>query len=74
MENNRIKSGMWDRVSGPDTDFTKKDRTEANKKTKENKHFIDACSDAGVDPTKRQASKWNHKKGKAYKIKNNIRM
>jgi len=70
----KFKNGLWDRVTGPNTDVTNKDRAETNKKTKENKHFIDACSEAGVDPTTRQASKWNHKKGKAYKTKNNIRM
>jgi hypothetical protein len=29
--------------------------------------FISACGKVGIDPTKRQASKWRNKKGKAYK-------
>ena len=28
--------------------------------------FIKACGDSGIEPTKRQASKWLMKKGKAY--------
>lgn len=33
-----------------------------------NPEFVKACQRAGVDPTTRQASKWNNKKGKAYKV------
>lgn len=30
-------------------------------------NFVAACEAAGVDPTKRQASKWRRKEGKAWK-------
>ena len=32
-----------------------------------NEQFKKACADAGVEPTKRQASKWRSKRGLAYK-------
>ena len=32
-----------------------------------NKEFRDACARAGVEPTRRQASKWRMKKGLAWK-------
>lgn len=39
-----------------------------NKKfAKENTIFIEACERVGIQPTKRQASKWLNKKGKAFK-------
>lgn len=33
------------------------------------KDFIEACKRAGVDNTRRQASKFKNKKGLAYKVK-----
>lgn len=36
----------------------------------ENKEFQDACSKADIPPTKRQAQKFRHKKGKAWKSRN----
>jgi len=68
-----MKNGIWQRVCGPDADPFNKDRAKANQATKINPAFQAACSEAGVEPTKRQASKWNHKKGAAYKTKNHIR-
>jgi hypothetical protein len=32
--------------------------------------FIRACEIAGVEPTKRQASKWHNKKGRAFIFRN----
>ena len=63
---------QWDRVQGPDLDTGKKQRAERNKSIMADKIFLDACANAGIEPTKRQASKWNSKKGKAYKEKNII--
>jgi len=63
---------QWDRVHGPDLDTGKKQRAERNKSTMADKIFLDACINAKIEPTKRQASKWNSKKGKAYKEKNII--
>jgi len=34
--------------------------------------FIKACGDSGIEPTKRQASKWLMKKGKAYAEANHV--
>ena len=34
---------------------------------KENIRFKDACSKVGIEPTKRQASKWRNRKGLAYR-------
>jgi len=42
--------------------------TETNKKfAAENQEFRSACEAASIEPSKRQASKWRNKKGKAYK-------
>ena len=35
--------------------------------SKTDKRFVEACEDAEVKPTVRQASKWRRKKGKAWK-------
>jgi len=34
---------------------------------KNDKNFLEACRAATVEPTRRQASKWLNKKGRAYK-------
>jgi len=68
-----MKNGLWQRVCSLDADPFNRDRAKANQATKINPVFIDACSKAGIDPTTRQASKWNHKKGAAFKTKNHIR-
>jgi len=57
---------LWDRVTGPDLDPGNKKRAERNSATMKNLMFLDACLRASIEPTKRQASKWNRKKGKAY--------
>jgi hypothetical protein len=41
-------------------------RADANKTTLESGNFKKACERAGVEPTKRQASRWNRKCGAAY--------
>lgn len=42
-------------------------RMRTNKEyAKDNKEFKDACEKVGVEPTKRQASKWRMNKGKAF--------
>jgi len=45
-------------------------RAEATKATLESGRFQKACGVAGVDVTKRQASKWNRKRGAAYAYRN----
>lgn len=37
------------------------------KLAKEPGNFISACGKAGIQPTRRQLSKWNRKRGLAYK-------
>ena len=59
------KNHQWKRVvSTPDITA---ERREKNKNTKESRIFQQACESVGIEPTKRQASKWNNKKGLAYK-------
>ena len=46
-------------------------RSLRNSKTLKSSEFLTACAKVGVEgipPTKRQASKWNNKKGAAYKF------
>jgi len=46
---------------------TLKDQITNSKFSQTNTTFIDACQEAGVQPTARQASKWRNKCGAAYK-------
>lgn len=56
------KFPQWGRL-----DNTEKLRREAaNSAVLNSKPFLEACQKTGVEPTRRQASKWNNKKGKAY--------
>jgi len=58
---------MWDRVSGKDLDPKNAIRAERNKNTMRDETFLDACKAVNVEPTKRQSSKYNNKKGMAYR-------
>ena len=58
---------QWDRVTGADLNPNKKALAERNKSTLTNPVFIKACEAVNIPPSKRQASKWNNKMGKARK-------
>jgi len=58
----------WRRVFGPDLDPTNKPKAAKNKAVLQSEVFITACERAKIDPTKRQASKWNRKTGLAYQL------
>ena len=62
-------SGTWPRVTGPDLDQNNLKRKAKNKAVRESEIFIEACKNAGVEPTKRQSSKWSNGKGLALKMK-----
>ena len=62
----------WPRVFGPDLDRGKKERARRNLETMKNKAFIEACKLVDIEPTRRQAGKWNNKKGKAYESKTSV--
>ena len=53
----------WKRVSGPDLDLGNNARANLNKNVQESKIFIDSCKLAGIEPTRKQASKYRRKKG-----------
>lgn len=59
-------------VFGRRDDSRVKEKTQANKSTLKNKEFLWACKEAGIEPTKRQASKWNNKRGKAYNYRRKV--
>ena len=72
---NRKSSGIqWERVYGPDLDQNNKPKRERNAATLKDKVFLTAVDNANrikgmrCVPVKRQASKWNNKKGAAYKF------
>jgi len=65
-----VKGKQWKRVVGTPRDEENIKRMEANKSTLSNEKFIKACEKAGITPTRRQASKYNNKKGAAYKVRN----
>lgn len=47
----------------------KQTRTDRNLSTYGSEAFREACSKAGVQPSSRQASKWNNEYGAAYRSK-----
>jgi hypothetical protein len=54
---------QWARVYSP------KEKTDGKTNRQfalENENFIEACKSNNVEPTKRQASKWRNRKGRAY--------
>ena len=65
---------QWERVHGPDLDPRNKPRREKNAIVLKDKIFLEAVDKANrikgmsCAPVKRQASKWNNKKGAAYKF------
>ncbi len=60
---------QWERIANkPDLDEGKAERTKANKSVLESKEFISMCEKAKIEPTKRQASKYRRKTGRAYKF------
>lgn len=63
------KNGYVTKGSGLDLDKKKAGRAKANANTLASEHFKKCCGAAGVEPTKRQASKWNNGKGLAFKTK-----
>ena len=67
MNKKRKDNVKWTRVSGPDLDPNNKKLAKQNQDTLKNEHFVQACNLAGIPSTKRQASKFNNKKGAAYK-------
>ena len=61
-----MKMGQqWERVTGKDL-HDKTDQTNKNASTRVSGKFISACEKAGIPATRRQASKWNMKKGLAF--------
>lgn len=70
-----IKGGQqWTRVTGPNIQPQHKERGIVNNTRFNAPDFKVACEAAGVPVTKRQASKWNNRKGAAYNIANKIDM
>jgi hypothetical protein len=60
---------QWVRVRGT-VDGMKVERTKKNDHTLKNEIFLQSCERVGIKPTRRQASKWNNKKGAAFKGNN----
>lgn len=59
------RSTSWKRVRRTKTPDNERMRQNRNKQAKGNPTFLAACEKAGVQPTHRQASKWNNKRGAA---------
>lgn len=57
----------WRRVQSTPIPKDEQRRIDRNRGIQKNDIFKQACKAVGVMPTKRQASKWNNKKGMAYK-------
>jgi hypothetical protein len=70
----KFKKGTWDRVTGGDLQPYHKERHEAAKNRVKDPAFIDACKKASINPTNRQARKWNNGKGAAFKTAHRIQM
>ena len=70
-----MKDGQqWIRVNGPDLCKRKIINANHNLQTKNSQHFKDACNNAGVKPSLRQASKFGKKIGAAYNFAHGIEM
>ena len=70
-----LKGGQqWVRVHGFDLCPKKAINAKHNLETKNSQHFKDACENAGVKVTHRQASKFSRKKGAAYNVAYGIEM
>ena len=65
---------QWTRVTGANIQPQHEGRGEVNKTRFNAPDFKVACTNAGVEPSKRQASKWNNRKGAAYNVANKIEM
>lgn len=62
------KEGLWERVQKTPVPKEELARRNRNMATLINALFLQACESVGVEPTQRQASKWNNEKGLAYKF------
>ena len=58
---------QWDRVRATPPTKDNQLRRKRNKATLKNKLFLTICKNLNIKPTTRQASKWNNKKGLAYR-------
>jgi uncharacterized cupredoxin-like copper-binding protein len=65
---------QWLRVFGPNLQPMHEERHKAAVNRFKDQSFKDACSEVNVAPTKRQARKWNNKRGAAYNFAHNIEM
>jgi len=74
MAGKKIGGQQWVRVFGPNIQPGHEERHKAAINRFKDQAFKDACSVAGIEPTKRQARKWNNKRGAAYNFKHNIEM
>ena len=62
-----MKDYKWERVRGTAMPEGQKKRQDRNRNVMESPTFEEACEVVDIKPTKRQASKWNNKKGLAFK-------
>jgi len=69
-----VGGNQWVRVIGTPISVEEMARQDANVSTFNQPVFTTACDNAGIKITKRQASKWNNKKGAAYNFRNKIDM
>jgi len=69
-----IGGQQWVRVSGPNVCPQYDEYGKRNKSRLADVAFKKACENAGIPVTKRQASKWNNKKGAAYNLAHKIEM
>lgn len=72
MVQGKKKNHKWKRVITTRMDDGQYNRMEKNTNMMKDSHFQKACENFNVQPTRRQASKWNRKIGLAYKSENNM--
>lgn len=65
------QGNQWKRVSGPNLQPQHDQNRKANEGVMNNDVFKNACEKVGIEPTKRQASKFRRKKGAAFKFGRN---
>lgn len=70
MSKKGTKVGQWTRVTGPNLCPEYAERAKKNDGVVNSPQFKEACEKAGIEPTRRQASKFRRKMGLAYQNRN----
>lgn len=72
MSKKGAKNPKWNRVRRTPISDAEKLRQDRNSSLGNNKMFLKSCEESNTKPTSRQISKYNNRKGRAYKYAHNL--